>query len=104
MQEGIKRKEYIQAVTEGYSSEAICNRFEKLRGTKNEERIDIALNNIGSGLCFESLLELQISEEEGKEIASLLGSLSMECAGGNEEGINRSVYDLAGYIKSLREV
>jgi len=104
MLEGFGKKEYVQAVTEGYSQEAIRSRFEELRGTKNEERIDLALNDLRSGLSFMSLIELEISEDQGKEIASLLSSLSMECAGGNEEGINKSVYDLARYIKSLREV
>jgi len=101
MGEGFEKREYIQAVNEGYSPEAIRKRFIELQESDIGGRIDVALNDVGLG--FDSLFGLieGMTEEQGKEIASLLGTIAQEFAGRNEEGIKQSMDEFARYVRKL---
>ena len=101
MGEGFGKREYIQAVNEGYSPEAIRKRFIELQEADIGGRIDVALNGVGLG--FDSLFGLieGMTEEQGKEIASLLSSIALEFDGGNELGIKQSMDEFARYVREL---
>lgn len=81
MGEGFEKREYIQAVTEGYSPDALRKRLIELQESDIGGRIDVALNGVGLGFDLLFRLIKEITEEQGKEIASLLSSIALEFDG-----------------------
>ncbi|MCB9814747.1 hypothetical protein H6784_05020 [Candidatus Nomurabacteria bacterium] len=98
MKSPFENKGYRNAVAEKYTSEAIKKRFRVLESTDIGLLIGQAINKIGY-TDYSILYNIEYSDEQGTQIASLLGDMSMHT--NDKEILVVKAKELADFLKKI---